>query len=131
LFDAPSRPSVVCRSSQKKAPIEWQADFYAGCLLMPRRFVYDAWRNICGSLHPFIYEAARSIPDFSPRRSNWMQLGRLTRTAEEEHELAFDRIAREFAPAFGVSAEAMRIRLETLGLLLRDFPRQRAFSGVG
>ena len=29
--------SVVCRSSQVKEPVEWQADFYASCLLMPRR----------------------------------------------------------------------------------------------
>jgi Zn-dependent peptidase ImmA (M78 family) len=42
LFYAPSPPSVVCRSSQAKEPIEWQADCYAGCLLMPRRLVFDA-----------------------------------------------------------------------------------------
>ena len=40
LFDMPRPPSVVCRSSQAKEPIEWQADFYASCLLMPRRLVY-------------------------------------------------------------------------------------------
>ena len=36
LFDGSAEPSVVCRSSQAKEPIEWQADFYASCLLMPR-----------------------------------------------------------------------------------------------
>ena len=36
-------PSFVCRSSQAKEPIEWQADFYASCLLMPRKLVMAAW----------------------------------------------------------------------------------------
>jgi len=28
-------PSFICRSSQAKEPVEWQADYYASCLLMP------------------------------------------------------------------------------------------------
>ena len=45
LFDEPAAPSVVCRSSQAKEPVEWQADFYASCLLMPRKLVMAAWRR--------------------------------------------------------------------------------------
>jgi hypothetical protein len=37
-------------------------------------------------------------------------------------------IAREFAQVFCVSIEAMRIRLEKLGLLLREVPHQRSFT---
>jgi hypothetical protein len=59
---------------------------------------------------------------------NWVRLGRAVTTSDEEHQFAFDRIAREFAQVFCVSTEAMRIRLEKLGLLLRDFPRQPAFN---
>ena len=33
LFGGPATPSVVCRSSQAKERVEWQADFYASCLL--------------------------------------------------------------------------------------------------
>ena len=36
LFGGPELPSVVCRSSQAKERVEWQADFYASCLLMPK-----------------------------------------------------------------------------------------------
>jgi Zn-dependent peptidase ImmA (M78 family) len=130
LFDAPSEPAIVCRSSQAKAPIEWQADHYAGCLLMPRRLVLAAWRETCGSHKPFIYEANKGNPNFNPRRSSWV---RLTGVASpcEAHQFAFHKIAKEFAVIFGVSAEAMRVRLEKLGLLLRDFPAQPAFSSLG
>jgi hypothetical protein len=123
LLEGRIAPSMVCRSSQAKEPIEWQADCYAGCLLMPRRLVFDAWREMCGSLNPFIYEANKANPYFNPRRSSWVGLGGGT-----THQFAFRRIAQEFAQVFCVSVEAMRIRLENLGLLLRDFPKQHAFS---
>jgi hypothetical protein len=43
LFSGPAGPSVVCRSSQAKERVEWQADFYASCLLMPRKMIFAAW----------------------------------------------------------------------------------------
>jgi hypothetical protein len=129
LVDISSRPSVVCRSSQAKEPIEWQADCYAACLLMPRRLVFDAWRERCGSLKPFIYEANRTNPHFNPSRSSWMRLeGAMT--SPGAHQFAFYKIARDFAQVFRVSTEAMRIRLEKLRLLLRDFPDQNRFSSI-
>lgn len=36
-------PAVVCRSSQAKERVEWQADLHASCLLMPRNQVMVAW----------------------------------------------------------------------------------------
>ena len=48
LFNEPAPPSVVCRSSQAKEPVEWQADFYASCLLMPRKLVIAAWARCSG-----------------------------------------------------------------------------------
>jgi hypothetical protein len=39
LFNVPRPPLVVCRSSQAKEPIEWQADYYASCLLMPKNLL--------------------------------------------------------------------------------------------
>ena len=130
VFDVPFPRSMVCRSSQAKEPIEWQADCYAACLLMPRRLVFDAWRERCGSVRPFIYEANRTNPHFNPPRSSWMRLGGAATFTCNEYRFAFDKIAREFAQVFCVSPEAMRIRLENLGLLLRDAPKQGAFSGL-
>jgi hypothetical protein len=43
LFDRLPVPSVICRSSRAKEPIEWQAEFDASCLLMPRKLVFAAW----------------------------------------------------------------------------------------
>src|ERR1700704_1951152 len=41
LFGGPAAPSIVCRSSQAKERVEWQGDFYASCLLMPRKLVFE------------------------------------------------------------------------------------------
>lgn len=109
LFDAVSPPSAICRSSQRKEPVEWQANFFASCLLMPRRLLFAAWRQAKRSDQPFVCE-----PEGATNRPD---AGRL-----------FDAIARDFAPSFGVSVQAMRIRLEQLGLLLREPSRQRVFN---
>jgi hypothetical protein len=126
LFDEQVQPAIVCRSSDAKEPIEWQADFYAACLLMPRRLVYAIWRERFGSLHPFIYEWNRANPAFAPRRSSWVKLGNILQPDTPDHLIVFNRIAREFAQVFCVSVETMRIRLENLGLLLRDIPQQHS-----
>ncbi|PNE11414.1 MAG: hypothetical protein CR217_09025 [Beijerinckiaceae bacterium] len=43
LFGGSAAPSIVCRSSQAKERVEWQADFYAACLLMPRKLIFETW----------------------------------------------------------------------------------------
>ena len=124
LFGSKSVPSVVCRSSQAKERVEWQADFYASCLLMPRKLVFAAWdeafpdrkRRVLApetpAEHPFV-----EVPQISCSIAGheW------TESADE----ALDGIARPFAELFVVSPIAMRIRLEKLGLLMREVPHQR------
>src|SRR4051794_23371448 len=48
LFGGPAQPSIICRTSQKKAPIEIQADRFASYLLMPRDEVRRAWQRRMG-----------------------------------------------------------------------------------
>ena len=49
----------------------------------------------------------------------------------EADDKTLDRIARPLAARFLVSVTAMRIRLEQLGLLLREVPRQQVLlNGV-
>jgi Zn-dependent peptidase ImmA (M78 family) len=124
LFDKPKAPLFVCRTSQAKARVEWQADFYASCLLMPRKLVFAAWdqtfrdrkqrvlRPTTKIDHPFVEveRFACSIPD-----------GKFT----ESEDQILERFAKPFAEKFGVSSIAMRIRLENLGLLHRVVPGQR------
>jgi Zn-dependent peptidase ImmA (M78 family) len=42
-------PNIVCRSSQKKAPAEVQADLFSSRLLMPERMVRDAFKDAVGA----------------------------------------------------------------------------------
>ena len=49
LFGDMQQPTVVCRSSQAKERVEVQADLYASCLLMPRKLVMRAWRDMFGN----------------------------------------------------------------------------------
>jgi Zn-dependent peptidase ImmA (M78 family) len=129
LFGEPASPSVVCRSSQAKEPIEWQADFYASCLLMPRTLVVAIWRERFRSAEPLIYSRlCRTLhvnpPAYRhrPRRLN-------EAFVDSGYEDFADGWADYFAPFFGVSRQSMRIRLEKLGLLLRETPRQSTFAG--
>jgi hypothetical protein len=46
FLDEAGEPTFICRSSQAKKPEEWQADFYASCLLMPRKMIFTAWGEL-------------------------------------------------------------------------------------
>lgn len=104
------KPSVVCRKSRHKEPIEQQADIFSSCLLMPKNMVSQAWQRQFGNMGPYILDAEKlclyELRDAYAR--------------EKLIEREFNIIAREFAPLFRVSVQAMRIRLEKLGLLVRN-----------
>lgn len=107
LFDGRGRPAFICRSSQKP-PAEWQADYFGGCLLMPREIVRREWQAWRGSLDPV---AVQHLPVVTIRND-----------PNENENVALEAFCRPFAERFEVSAEAMRIRLESLGFLLREVP---------
>jgi Zn-dependent peptidase ImmA (M78 family) len=52
---------VTCRGRQSfverqaKERVEFQADLYASCLLMPRKLVMHAWRERFGNDHPRVF----------------------------------------------------------------------------
>ncbi|MBK8172844.1 MAG: ImmA/IrrE family metallo-endopeptidase [Sandaracinaceae bacterium] len=50
--DDVKQPTIFCRSSQKKAPAEWQADRFAAALLMPAADVRATVRALCGDTLP-------------------------------------------------------------------------------
>ena len=99
LFDVSGRPTIICRSGGIKPPIELQADKYAACILMPTDMVHAYWRELFGD-RP--YAAAEEIAELSQRYG----------TAQPTLP-----IARDMADHFGVSGQAMQIRLETLKLI--------------
>ncbi len=106
LFDAETEPSIVCRSSQKKEPIEWQADTFASFLLMPEDAVLKMWEQKRGSPEP--YNAVKEIAELSA----------LWGTGNGSTPVV--RVAREMAQDFKVSGQAMQIRLERLGLVRKE-----------
>jgi IrrE N-terminal-like domain len=64
LFGGLAAPSIVRRSSQAKERVEWQADFYASCLLMPRKLIFETWRERFGTTAPFYFRDRQIQPYF-------------------------------------------------------------------
>jgi hypothetical protein len=126
MFNEPPT-SIVCRSSQAKDRIEWQADFYASCLLMPRKLVLSVWNEMFPDRRPRVLEPR--VPVNHP----YVDVPRPERIPGCEFEQGLETLedfSKPLAEKFRVSPIAMRIRLEKLGLLLQEVPRQRT-PGAG
>jgi hypothetical protein len=114
---AAGEPSFICRSSERRKSIEWQADYFAACLLMPKAMLFAAWRECCSS-HPV------TLAQLQSRRRELLDeeivaKGIVPQTPEEEDDMLLEWAARPVCEPFRVSTVAMRIRLEQLGLLVR------------
>lgn len=127
LFDQPAVPSFICRSSQAKERVEWQADFYASCTLTPRKLVLAEWHKM------FPDHKRRVLQPILPIDHPFVEIARNTcgvpgTEFTESDDATLDHFARPFAEKFLVSPVAMRIRLERLGLLHRVVPLQRLLA---
>jgi Zn-dependent peptidase ImmA (M78 family) len=122
LFGQAPRADVICRTSQAKEPIEWQADSFAASLLMPRFLVYGVWHERFGNTKSRILKRKDRIPlntiDDPALRSAFAA------TEQGRDDAVLERFVQPMAARFRVSPIAMRIRLEKLGLLQREVPRQ-------
>jgi hypothetical protein len=131
LFGDTQQPTVICRSSQSKMRVELQADLYASSLLMPRKVVFQAWRDRFGNDRSRMLrrevgnvdvdEVIGMLPNIVPVP---VVISHSFDQACDDQLL--DHFARPLAEQFLVSPIAMRIRLERLGLLHREVPRQRS-----
>lgn len=108
LFEIIKEPSIVCRKRDKKVPMEWQADCFAGHLLMPKDMIFNVWEETSGSLAPYL--ATDEIADLS------------TRFSLDEENTPTVEVARNIAKDFHVSGQAMQIRLIGLGLIRTEAP---------
>ena len=95
---------------------------------MPRRRVHEEWEQRLGRSRPL------HLSDLRPNAQVMMRAQTLIYEQGEAEVAAvddalFENVAKPIARQFGVSAVAMRIRLEKLGLLLREAPRQRDLVG--
>jgi len=103
LFESNAEPAFVCRDGDKR-PEEWQADAFAGCLLMPRPRLREAWAEWRGADDPLALTDLDVRAVHADRKLN--------------ENLAMEQFCRPLAERFAVSATAMRIRLQALELLV-------------
>jgi len=119
LFSDPEAlPDYVCRSSEKKKPVEAQADRFAANLLMPRELVKHAWLEWHGSVDAIV------LDDLNSERPQILaaeaaRRGGFRSGAGDSDDMVLEYCSRPLADLFQVSAQAMRIRLEEMGFLLR------------
>jgi hypothetical protein len=106
-----------------------QADLYASCLLMPRNLILQAWRDTFGNGHPRVLRRKNRI--VLPGGAEGEIVTAVRAFDETRDNEAMEHFSRPFAEQFLVSPIAMRIRLERLGLLHREVPRQRSLLVQG
>jgi hypothetical protein len=106
-------PTIVCRKRDSKMRAEWQADYFAACLLMPAEEVTRAF-SACYGPDPLVMVNRKSC------------LGPQAKRLHPALDPALDTakgIAGEVIRAGGFancSKAAMRYRLEDLGLLINQ-----------
>jgi len=111
--------AIVCRPRDAKAPIEWQADYFAACLLMPEKEIREAFQRVCGP-EPFIINNVRNGVEEGAR-------------IEEPFVEQWPFIAAAMCEAGGfsnVSKQAMIIRLQDLGLLINQTTTRMDWKAV-
>ena len=99
--------AIVCSLRNAKTPIEWQADYFAACLIMPEKEIREAFQKVCGP-EPFVVKNVRGGVEKGSR-------------SEEPFVEQWPFIAAAMCEAGGfsnVSKQAMIIRLQDLGLLI-------------
>jgi Zn-dependent peptidase ImmA (M78 family) len=126
LFGGLPAPSVICRSSQAKERVEWQADFYASCLLMLKNVVIEGWRRRFGNTNARILRRKNRIT--LPGYVNDEIAAALCSFEQQHDDEVLKEFVRPFADKFLVSMIAMRIRLEKIGLIHREVPPQRTIG---
>ena len=66
---------IICRAKNAREPIEWQADYFAACLLMPEKDVKDTFFEVFGEKSIVLENIKSSIGGTSiyvdPCAENW------------------------------------------------------------
>jgi Zn-dependent peptidase ImmA (M78 family) len=105
--DGSRNEAMVCTTDDAKEPIEWQADYFASCLLMPEREMKESFQRVCCP-EPLVIRNAKCLT----------QAGR---PCDEPFLEQWPYIAAAMCEAGGfsnVSRQAMIIRLQDLGLVV-------------
>jgi hypothetical protein len=124
------RPTVICRATQAKERVEWQADYFASCLLMPRALLHHWWREEFSRSTPLIFTSFQSS-DWAKPPMGWtasVTLPTHLRGQVDPRAVSyfFYRASARIAPIFNVSMQAAQNRLQDVGLLDIEYPRQQS-----
>lgn len=113
-----SAPTFICRTSAKPR-LEKQADIFAANLLMPAGLVLSAWPSWRSRPGPVYLDSLWD--DYEQAIADELALRPDGQTPDRRvvENVVLELFSRPFAQCFEVSSEAMRIRLESLGLLIR------------
>jgi Zn-dependent peptidase ImmA (M78 family) len=95
-FANADQPAFICRQSEATTiPVEWQAETFASCLLLPRDRVLEEWRELRGNPEPFAFDV--SAHGSQRLRRLWIGLAsngeEARRVFARECEAAFDELA--------------------------------------
>src|SRR4051794_35002644 len=120
LFRKSPEPSIVCRTSRRREPVELQADAFAAALLMPKPAVAAFWQRLMGSADRL--EVSELKDRAGPFLVAAALLGRgfTSGDARSQQNAVIEAVVRPLAEVFEVSPAAMRIRLEQLGFVTHD-----------
>lgn len=102
-----TQKTILCRAGDVQRPLEWQADYFASCLLMPEREVREAFEAVCCP-QPIVIQHAK-------------RLATNARPCQEPYLEQWPYIAAAMCEAGGfsnVSRQAMIFRLQDLGLVV-------------
>jgi Zn-dependent peptidase ImmA (M78 family) len=97
--------NIFCRKRDARKPIEWQADYFASCLLMPEKEVNRAFEMVYGEKPLMIYNVKSEFCgpiSFDPSVETWPMIA--------------DKLI-DTGGFSNVSKQAMIIRLQKLGLV--------------
>src|SRR5262249_40471449 len=123
---------VICRSSQAKKRVEWQADYFASCLLMPRALIAFWWREMFSRSNPLVFsswigDSAWTRPPVGWATTAELPLDQRARFDPRAVAYFFYKASVPMAQIFNVSVQAMQLRLRELDLLCIEPSRQRSF----
>ena len=99
---------IFCRIKDAKKPIEWQADYFASCLLLPEDAVRDAFCKCYGSSPLILYNVKSAYCGpvcFDPCVETWPKIAGMV---------------KETGGFSNVSKQSMIIRLQDLGLVKNE-----------
>ncbi|MGD8336285.1 MAG: ImmA/IrrE family metallo-endopeptidase [Desulfobacterales bacterium] len=110
------RTAILCRKKDAKKPLEWQADYFAACLLMPEKWIKSAFEKTVGIRPLHLHNTQRSLTGFvyiEPCVCNWPFIA---------------QAIQKTGGFSNVSKQAIIIRLQELGLVINETTAEIGWS---